>query len=952
MRKRKTHLWLLGLCLLAGGRVLAGEGMWGENGRVISNAVTNPSRPQLIHLDSGGALICWGTSDGISAQRINSQGIAQWPANGVVICNAISTQSSPQLVSDGSGGAIIVWEDARNYAATNYDVYAQRIDSSGVVQWTANGVCICNAGNNQGIPQLVSDNSNGAIIVWADERVGDNDIYAQRVDTNGNTKWADNGVVISNAAASQWSQQLIPDDSGGALIVWSGGGIFVQRIDGNGNTQWTANGVDICSSGIFPQLITLGSGDALVVWQDYRNGQYDIYAQRIDGDGNTQWTANGVVICNAEDDQKAPQLTADGTGGALIAWESEQASGYYDIYARRVDSAGNAQWTANGVVICNAGNNQQSPELTSDGAGGAVIVWPDYRFSEYDIYAQRIDGSGNIQWTANGAVICDEQENQRSSQLIFDGNGEIIIWQDGREGTWSIYAQKIIRPKPQITNLSPQQSPWGKMSTIAVQGRFFQDDRGFVTYAKLTRTGEADIEAINPDVINADTFICNFDLSALTTAGDWYVIVYDSAGQTGTSDTVLFNVHPPAMQSLAWVSSQTANIYTGIQDNLVGQINCTADGYDFLESLSVENVGSARAGTDITVLSLWYLSNGGGGGITFDPRQARKLGEFTAISGGQAWHITLNEEVIDRSALYLTADIRGSAQVGNTCRFSLPVKGADFRFKGALPDFTLLNTIEQVIAKSANLRLEVVSLASANVTQGQCGVRLGRIEATNISGGTISLASILLTLRDPAGNEQDLDTVFTRIWLERAGITVSSLAAPGGGKTFTFTSPLDLFAQDQTTFELKGDIQLSPRLKSFVAGLPHEQCINHSGLLSETIPGQAFPLLTNPVNIREPELTKVFGNYPNPFQPGQGVTRIAYYLKSPGRVKIEVLTMGGQGVKVVVAEEKAAGMQEAEWNGKNTRGYEVRSGIYLLRIEVRYANGTREQLARKVAVAR
>jgi hypothetical protein len=51
------------------------------------------------------------------------------------------------MVSDEAGGAIIAWEDF--CSGTNNDIYSQRINASGTVRWTANGVPISAARNYQ-----------------------------------------------------------------------------------------------------------------------------------------------------------------------------------------------------------------------------------------------------------------------------------------------------------------------------------------------------------------------------------------------------------------------------------------------------------------------------------------------------------------------------------------------------------------------------------------------------------------------------------------------------------------------------------------------------------------------------------------------------------------------------------------------------------------------------------
>ena len=57
------------------------------------------------------------------------------------------TRMFPTIISDGSGGAIIAWMDSRSGA--HCDIYAQRINASGVVQWTADGVAISTAAGAQ-----------------------------------------------------------------------------------------------------------------------------------------------------------------------------------------------------------------------------------------------------------------------------------------------------------------------------------------------------------------------------------------------------------------------------------------------------------------------------------------------------------------------------------------------------------------------------------------------------------------------------------------------------------------------------------------------------------------------------------------------------------------------------------------------------------------------------------
>ena len=83
--------------------------------------------------------------------------LAQWPTNpnlNTVLNLLPSAQSAPDGATDGNNGAIIAWVDQRS---GNADIYAQKINKDGIVQWALNGVNICSAPGSQ---------TNVAIVPW------------------------------------------------------------------------------------------------------------------------------------------------------------------------------------------------------------------------------------------------------------------------------------------------------------------------------------------------------------------------------------------------------------------------------------------------------------------------------------------------------------------------------------------------------------------------------------------------------------------------------------------------------------------------------------------------------------------------------------------------------------------------------------------------------------------
>ncbi len=435
--------------------------LWQEDGVAICAAGDDQQAPQIISDGSGGAIVTWqdereDSHREIYAQRVYSDGTPAWATDGVSLSAVSHWQHNPQIVSDDSGGAIVTWQAA---TANLDDIYAQRVDSDGNIQWTLNGVSLCTVSNWQLNPQIASDGSGGAIVTWGDVRSGTNtDIYAQRVDADGKTLWITDGVTICDALNQQSDPQIIPDGSGGAIVTWwdyRGGtysDIYAQRVYSDGTMAWATDGVSLCVATDYqsiPQIASDGSAGAIVTWLDLRDAittSRDIYAQRVYSDGTVAWASDGVSLCVESDHQQDPQIVSDGSGGAIVTWE-DWRNPNIDIYAQRVYSNGTPAWTTDGVSISVAANNQLDPQITSDGSGGAIVTWKDERGSDSDIYAQRVDADGNVQWEANGVRLGAATDDQVDPQLAPAPNGgAIVTWADYRDsGTsgYDIYAQRV-----------------------------------------------------------------------------------------------------------------------------------------------------------------------------------------------------------------------------------------------------------------------------------------------------------------------------------------------------------------------------------------------------------------------------------------------------------------------------------------------------------------------------
>lgn len=332
-------------------------------------------------------------------------------------------------------------------------------------EWIEDGVEVAAEYQQQIYHEMIPDGSGGAFFAWSDDRNTDPnvfDIYAQRIDAYGNPMWQEGGVVVCEAIVLQSSAVLVADGSGGVIIAWEDNrdstttllNIYAQRLDASGTPQWTADGVGICTASGYqsnPRIVSDLAGGAIIAWTDGRTDlSGDIYAQRVNSAGVAQWTPNGVAVCAVAASLVAQmEAVSDGSGGILMTWYDGRYPDY-DVFVHRISGSGApvAGWSTNGRDVSNViATDEFNPEIVADGAGGAYLVWEDSRGSGRDLYLQHISPTGVYSWF-QGRPITVANDDQKDQRIIRDAaSGDlIVVWEDLRDlATTSsdIYAQRL-----------------------------------------------------------------------------------------------------------------------------------------------------------------------------------------------------------------------------------------------------------------------------------------------------------------------------------------------------------------------------------------------------------------------------------------------------------------------------------------------------------------------------
>jgi len=374
---------------------------------------------------------------------------------------ALPPPEPPSLVSDGNGGAFVFWlEEPPKYGG---GIYVQHVDDAGNPLWGEKGRLLASEYDVYcGVPLAVSNNADGAMVAWGD---GDG-IYAQRLDSEGDSVWGGEKVLVWAKPAGGWQSLvgMIADGEGGAILLreTSSEMVYAQRVSADGILLWEAGGTNIGRiqyAYMGMPIVSDGSGGAVFIWEDRSGEDMRIYAQRLSHDGKLAWVEGGVSVTTIISEKERPRLINNGTGSFIIAWRDMSIDTGWDedVYVQKLDAEGQRMWGEQGILISDAPGQQSDPQIATEGSGGCIIAWPEIQYintKTSGIFAQRINSSGEVLWQEGGVLVSNIPQDSPISNfgLIYisgDGDGDsTIIWVADKDPdkAWrrsQVYAQKL-----------------------------------------------------------------------------------------------------------------------------------------------------------------------------------------------------------------------------------------------------------------------------------------------------------------------------------------------------------------------------------------------------------------------------------------------------------------------------------------------------------------------------
>lgn len=184
-----------------------------------------------------------------------------------------------------------------------------------------------------------------------------------------------------------------------------------------------------CFSGPAPGPKTAASvafdgTDFLVVWEDERNTQKDIFGARVSLQGEIL-DPIGIPICTSQSVQSNVNVTWGGEN-YLVVWQ-DWRNGNWAVDGARVDPEGNVL-DPDGFPIAGGSEWAAYPAVASDGANFFVVWTQDKPETFYDVYGTRITPDGDV-LDPGGILICATYQYELNPAIAYNGSIYFVTWE-------------------------------------------------------------------------------------------------------------------------------------------------------------------------------------------------------------------------------------------------------------------------------------------------------------------------------------------------------------------------------------------------------------------------------------------------------------------------------------------------------------------------------------------
>ncbi|TET91394.1 MAG: hypothetical protein E3J35_02975 [Methanomassiliicoccales archaeon] len=335
------------------------------------------------------------------------------------------TQDEPSVGTEG-GKAYVAWQD---FGDGDLDIYYRHFDG---ISWQPEQEISTDTGSEFQYEPSISVESGMAHVVWEDTVSGDWDIFYRRF--NGTGWEVEERISFDPSTGFQYNPSMSVEGST-VHVVWhddNGGDLDIKYRYFDG-TAWQPEfemNTDTTTEAQFDPSVAADGVKVHVVWQDGGDGDWDLYYRQFDG---TSWLAEVELSSDSgSESQESPSIVAEG-GRVYVVWQ-DWGDGDLDIYFRYFDGA---TWQPEQEISTDSGTEPQiNPSITAE-AGNAYVVWEDMEGGDFDILYRQFNGVG---WQPEEEISTDSvSEAQHEPSVAVEGGKVYVAWRDHGDGDLDVY---------------------------------------------------------------------------------------------------------------------------------------------------------------------------------------------------------------------------------------------------------------------------------------------------------------------------------------------------------------------------------------------------------------------------------------------------------------------------------------------------------------------------------